>query len=104
MRNDDFEIKKEVVDESVKFILKGRLDAINSSARLYQLEDALGTGNKNMILNMTLVEYISSAGIRAILKTYKQAEDAGGKLRIERPSENVKNVLGMTALDQMLVQ
>ena len=104
MSSNEFTIERKTVEGAEKFVLKGRLDSINATELQYILEDVFGAGIASIILNMTLVEYISSAGIRVILKAYKQAEEAGGQLRIERPSENVKNILGMTALEQMLVK
>jgi hypothetical protein len=38
-----------------------------------------------------------------ILKIFKQAAENDGSFKIERPSEIVKNVLGMVALKEMLV-
>jgi len=55
-------------------------------------------------LDMIGVEYLSSIGIRAILTVHKLATKEGGALKIERPSQVVKNVLGMAALDGMLLK
>jgi len=54
-------------------------------------------------VNMSQVEYLSSVGIRVILKIYKQTMETGGKFNIERPSEIVKNVLGMVALKELVI-
>jgi anti-anti-sigma factor len=87
----------------VEFILKGRVDSFSSDVLNFKLERALKEENKKLILNMSQVEYLSSAGIRVILNAYKNAKKAGGKLGIESPSQSVRNVLGMTALDEMLI-
>jgi anti-anti-sigma factor len=70
---------------------------------LFKLETALNDGQKTIILNMSQIEYLSSIGIRVILKTYKQALEADGKFNIEHPSEIVKNILGMVALKELMV-
>ena len=99
----------EVTEENDKdtgvanFVLKGRVDSFSSDVLNFKLERALKEEYKNLILNMSQVEYLSSAGIRVILNTYKNAKKAGGKLGIESPSQSVRNVLGMTALDEMLI-
>ena len=90
-------------DGVVMFILQGRVDSNSSEVLNFRLERALNEGDKQLILNMSQVEYLSSAGIRVILNTYKNAKKAGGKLGIEKPSQSVRNVLGMTALDEMLI-
>ena len=85
-----------------RFIIQGRVNSKNSPVLQFKLEDALKDGDTNIALDMSQVEFLSSDGIRIILKIYKQAEKACGKFRIERPSENVRNVLGMVALNEML--
>jgi len=103
MKEDELEIKEDKNPGSSTFALKGRVNAASADVLLYKLETALKVGRKNIIVNMSQVEYLSSVGIRVILKIYKQASETGGKFNIERPSETVKNVLGMVALKQLLI-
>jgi anti-sigma B factor antagonist len=103
MDQNEFEITKENDGELVKFIIKGSVNAVNVPVLEHDLEEALQYGEKNIILNMLWVKYLSSAGIRVILKTHRDAVNAGGSFGIESPSENVRNVLGMAALDEMLI-
>ncbi|MCL2768131.1 MAG: STAS domain-containing protein [Synergistaceae bacterium] len=103
MNDGDFIITKEINEEVTKFIIKGRVNSISAPELQFELEQSLKEGLINIVLNMSQVEYLSSIGVRAILQIYKQAEEAGGKFRIERPSENVRNVLGIAALDEMLI-
>jgi len=104
VKNDELEIKEDKSPGTSRFILKGSVNAASADALLYTLEDALKEEQKTIIVNMFQVEYLSSIGIRVILKIYKQAAEAGAKFNIERPSENVKNVLGMVALKDLLVE
>ncbi|MDR2941404.1 MAG: STAS domain-containing protein [Treponema sp.] len=84
-------------------IANGRVDSNSADILKEKLEDVLKAGHKNIILNMSHVKYLSSIGIRVILNIYKQAKEADGSFKIARPSEFVKNVLGMVALKEMLV-
>ena len=101
--SDGFEITKEEKNDALKFHVKGRVDSLNANALQFRLDEALRDGNIIIVLNMSQVGYISSTGIRVLLKTYKEAGELGGSFKIEYPSDNVKNVLGMTALDEMLL-
>jgi anti-anti-sigma factor len=97
-----------VITESIsggvcRIIAKGRVDANSADSLLFTLENVLKKGQKTIVLNMLQVEYLSSIGIRVILKIFKQAAEAGGTFKIEEPSEIVKNVLGMVALNEMLL-
>ena len=103
MKNETLEITEETENGIFRLVLKGRIDSNTADDFLSVLEDSLNKGQKFIILNMSKVDYLSSIGIRIILKIYKQAAGAGGKLNIERPSAVVKNILGMTALNDMMV-
>ena len=103
MKNNEFTITKDKTPEGVRYTVKGQVNSINASALQYKLEESLRYGEKRIVLNMSYVEFLSSAGIRVILKTHKDAVRDGGSFGIEQPSESVRNVLGMAALDEMLI-
>ena len=87
-----------------RFVLKGRVDSNTSDALQMKLENAVKDGQAAIVLNMTQVDYLSSMGIRVILKLYKQMSQTGGKFNVERPSRIVKNLLGMVALKEMMIE
>lgn len=97
-------VTEELTPDGIKFTIKGRVNSECVEEFQGILQSALDREYKNVILNMLWVEFLSSAGIRVILKAYKDMIHAGGKLGIEMPSKNVRNVLGMTALDDMLIK
>jgi len=103
MKNEVLAITENVSEGICRIVAKGRVDANSADSLLFALENALKKEHKAIILNMLQVEYLSSVGIRVILKIYKQTKEAGGTFKIEEPSEIVKNVLGMVALNDMLV-
>ena len=110
MRNKDdnqfllTEEKDKSSETTCYFTVKGRVDSINASFMQQQLEKALQRGYKNIVINMCRVMFFSSVGIRAVLSIHKKAVEEGGRLQIDNPAENVKNVLGMTALDELLLR
>ena len=103
MKNESIEITEETENGICRIAVKGRIDANNADFFLNKLEKVLSDGQKIIILNMSKVAYLSTIGIRIILKIYKQVTEAGGKFNIERPSEIVRNILGMAALKELLV-
>lgn len=86
------------------FTLKGHVGLREASFMENALEKATRPGCDRIIINMCFVKSFSSAGIRVILAMYKKLKNIGGKLQIENPSENVRNVIGMTALDELLLK
>ena len=105
MKIETFEITKEEDQElgATRYTVKGRVNSKSSAELKNKLEDAVRRGEKYIVLNMREVGYLSSDGIRAILGTHKEAAKAGGKFGIENPSEMVRNVLGMVALNDLLI-
>ena len=105
MKPEKFEITKERDEKQgfTRFYVVGRVNSKTSPALQNRLENALKSEEVNIVLNMAQVEYLSSDGIRTILNTYKQAEKADGKFRVEAPSQMVKNVLGAVALNSMFM-
>jgi anti-sigma B factor antagonist len=105
MKDDVLEVKEEMRDGICVLTAKGRIDSNSADTLLFFLEKALNEEkHTSIILNMRQVEYLSSIGIRVILKAYKQLTGSGGSFNIENPSEIVKNVLGMAALQEMLIK
>ncbi|MCL2720103.1 MAG: STAS domain-containing protein [Treponema sp.] len=104
MDNTDLNFTQNINDGICIISVKGRIDSNNADLLLSKLEEALEEKQKTILLNMSRVDYLSSIGIRVILKIYKQANEIGSSFSIERPSEIVKNVLGILALQEMLVK
>ncbi|MDR0503118.1 MAG: STAS domain-containing protein [Treponema sp.] len=103
MKSEVLEISENINDGVCKLVLKGRIDSNNSEKLLEKLEALIKDGQTSILMNMSQIKYLSSGGIRVILKIYKQMTETNGKFNIEAPSEIVKNVLGMVALNELLV-
>lgn len=80
----------------------GSIDSSSITAIDQAFNAALQTGAKHFILNMAQMDYISSAGLRALLKYRKLAFDAGGIMKIaavhREIRENVFDALGFSRL------
>ena len=104
MKKENLVMTKGNDDKGVtKYIVEGHVNSKNSHAFKYILENAIRYGETNIVLNMADVGFLGSDGIRTILKTYKDAEKAGGTFRIEYPSQNVRNALEIMALTDILI-
>ncbi len=75
--------------------LTGDIDGQTSSMVQEKLLSLL-TFQSRVILNLTEVEYMSSAGLRVLLNLYKQAENQGSKIILIGLSEDVKDVMEVT--------
>ena len=86
------------------FTVTGQININNAAYMKQELEKHIASGSINIVINMCSVTFLSSTGIRTILSIYKKTKELGGKLLIENPSECVRNVIGMVALDEMLLK
>lgn len=84
--------------------VKGRVDSETAP----ELDDALTKllqDNRNQIvLDLENVDYMSSAGLRAMVKAYQTAKKSGGDLRlacVPAPVEVILRTVGMMQMLQM---
>jgi len=100
--SEKLEIKKEYKVKVLELMLTGRLDAHSSAVLSEQLEEDIRAGNYDICLNLEKINYISSAGIRVLVKYYKQLKAVSGNLIISRISDEAKSVLEMVGLHDLL--
>ena len=84
-----------------RYILQGRIGSEESNILQHELLEAERGGCSHLVINMRQVTFLSSAGIRVLLMFFKRAKGSGS-FHIEDPSDNVTNVLGITALREMI--
>ena len=81
--------------------ITGRLDT-TTSPNLDSVINELPEDTKELVFDMSGVEYISSAGIRVLLRAYKKMNFNQGKTRIENVNDIVREVFEMTGLSDMI--
>ena len=84
--------------QTVLVTAKGEIDASSSGALRSGVKDAITGGYKKVVLDMTGVSFMDSAGLRALIDSQSVAENAGATVTIEAASDVVKRLLEMTAL------
>jgi anti-anti-sigma factor len=95
-------IRKDKEGELLVLRPVGRLDSENSPSFEKAVEEAVGKGEKNIIVDMSEVNYMSSRGLRAFLTGAKCAQAAGGKLAACSSQEAVQKVFDMTGVATIL--
>ena len=84
------------------FKLNGRLDSNTSQGFEQKLFDAISNGSKHMIVDFRDLDYISSAGLRVILKTTKALKRDEGKIMLCDMQDYVKEVFEIAGFDTFL--
>ena len=89
--------------ELVTLEITGRLDT-TTAPNLEAVINELSAETKELVFDVSELEYISSAGIRVLLGAYKKMQANQGIMRIEKANDIVYEVFEMTGLLQMLEQ
>lgn len=83
------------------FTIAGRIDSSNASELDGALKEAMKQGRYNFVLELSQVEYMSSAGLRAIVAALRESKKNRGDVRLATPSERVAEVLTLAGLDSL---
>ncbi|HPR16729.1 MAG TPA: STAS domain-containing protein [Candidatus Cloacimonadota bacterium] len=85
----------------VSVALQGRIDGMTSPELECILTDLVTEGWRQLCINLAEIHYISSMGLRVFLKLQKQLSRADGKIVIQCPSEEVKEVFSLGGFDSL---
>ena len=80
----------------------GRLDGNSAPVLGRELDAVLAGGHAHIVLDLGSVDYISSPGLREIVRVFKRVQRKGGDLRIANPSDRVMDVMELAGLDTTL--
>ncbi|MGH1461193.1 MAG: STAS domain-containing protein [Neptuniibacter sp.] len=96
------EIQEEPTDKFLKINLSGRMDIDGVGNISDKFADLVKNGALSIIIDMSKVPYICSFGIRSLLINAKTVNNRGGKYVLLSPQPDVKNVLQVSGIDQII--
>lgn len=93
------EIQIREVDNISVIDIKGKLAAQEANEQLRDTVDSLLAKNKKQILlNLSQMEYIDSSGVGELVQSLKTVENLGGKLKIVNPNNRTYKTLSISLL------
>ena len=95
------ELNEVVGTNTIKIAASGRLDT-NTSIQLENLIKERSPNVTSLILDLSGIEYISSAGLRVVLLAHKTMLAYGGKMTVQSPSEFCTQVFQATGMESVL--
>lgn len=95
------EIKKN--DEQMLVTMIGSLDTMAANQIDAQVKEIEAEANQPITIDCTQLDYISSTGLRLLLRIRKAAGAAGQKVTLHGVNSNVMEVLTVTGFDKMFV-
>lgn len=81
--------------ETVVAVLEGEIDGKTAPEVQNQLAPVIADSRK-IVLDMTRVTFLSSAGLRILLLLYRQASAKNGKVALAGLSEQIQDVMSIT--------
>ena len=93
-------IEKKLNGEAVTLTVSGRLDT-QTAPELENELDAVLSGLKELTFDMTNLEYVSSAGLRVILKAQK-AMNTQGSMKLIGVNDSIMEVFDITGFLDIL--
>ena len=94
------ELKTEKNGTELTVRLSGELNTL-TAPDLSKLLDAELSGMEQLTLDFAECDYVSSAGLRVLLGTFKQMKASGGDMRLTNVGEGFMEVLENTGLDSV---
>ncbi len=82
--------------------VKGRLDSISSPFAEKMVCESIEQGHLKIVLEISGVNYVSSAGMRMLLAATKKMRSLSGKFFVTAVTPNVMDVLKMSGFDHIL--
>ena len=86
----------EPTDKAHIIALEGQVNSSNAATVETEVLAVVNQGAKNVLLNMTELSYISSAGLRVVLVLAKRLKQGGGKLVIYGMQPHVREVFDIS--------
>ena len=93
-------IEKKINQEAVTLIVSGRLDT-QTAPELENEIDSILSGLKELTFDFANLEYVSSAGLRVILKAQK-AMNAQGSMKLTGVNDSIMEVFDITGFLDIL--
>lgn len=93
-------IEKKLDGAAVTLKIVGRLDTATAPALEGEIDSILSTVQE-LTLECTELEYISSAGLRVLLKAQKAMDEKGG-MKLEGVNEDIKEIFDITGFSDIL--
>jgi len=80
----------------------GRIDGTNAGAAEVELKAVLESAGPNLIMDLSGVDYLSSAGLRVVLVAAKSTRASGGKLVLAGPRPAISEILAMSGFNRII--
>ncbi len=90
------DLQEERKEDATIFSLAGRLDSATASTVEEKIIESIDQGARDIVLDFSSLDYISSAGIRVLVHCHKELEKKNGHIFLAAVPKPIENVLYIT--------
>jgi len=80
--------------------VSGELTADQGDSFRRACQDRLGSGVKDVVLDLEYLTLIDSAGLELLLWLHEKVNEHGGQVRLVRPDDTVRKIFQLTRLEK----
>ena len=84
--------------------ITGRIDSATAPEFDTALKGLLDHGRKKIVLDFARLDYVSSAGLRAMLSALKAAKNGGGNLVLVKVNDRIRDTLTLVGFQSLFLQ
>ena len=96
------DIQSQEKNQALVISLAGSFDALTADQARNAIGAQIDAGQQRIVLDLSQVDFMSSAGVRVILEMLKSARGTGGDLRLAAARSSVKQTLEISGLVRVL--
>jgi len=96
------EITQRIEGDITVLLPVGRIDTMAAAELDQALQSAMSAGKHNMVVDMSGVEYISSAGLRALAAVQVRSRAEGGDMKLAGLNARVTRVFNIIGFDLLM--
>lgn len=96
------ELKTHTEENTLVVVVTGKMDAATAPLYIERLKEELAGGADRMVVDFAGLEYISSAGLRAVLTIYKELHLKGGGQAYCALQEQVREIFDISGFASLI--
>jgi anti-sigma B factor antagonist len=100
--NTDFSVEERRQGDAVIITVSGELDLRTSQELEERLNGAFRAGAELVILDLRMIEFMDSTGLRVLLAAHQRAKETGRRFALVRGADQVERVLTLTGVRDLL--
>ncbi|HWF72676.1 MAG TPA: STAS domain-containing protein [Solirubrobacteraceae bacterium] len=98
----EFRLDVRRTDEATVVAVSGELDLVSSTALEEALEELDASKPGFIVLDLTEVDFMDSAGLAVVVRAHQRAESAGRQFGLISASPQIRRLLSLTGMDERL--